>query len=78
MVVEIKGKIVIYSIVGCPHCMRAKNSLQEENLPYTDVLLDHFPQVRPYVKEKTGRSTVPQIFFNKIHVGGNDDLQKKV
>ena len=23
-----------------------------------------------------GRNTVPQIFFNSDHIGGNDDLQK--
>ena len=23
-----------------------------------------------------GRNTVPQIFFNSEHIGGNDDLQK--
>ena len=23
-----------------------------------------------------GRNTVPQIFFNSDHIGGNDDIQK--
>ena len=58
--------------------MRAKNSLQEEGLPYTDISLDKFPQCRQGVKERTGKHTVPQIFFNDIHVGGNDDLKKVV
>lgn len=27
------------------------------------------------LQEKTGRTSVPQIFFNETYVGGNDDLQ---
>ena len=72
---ELKGRVIVYSIVGCPHCMRAKNSLQDRGLPYTDVSLDSFPQCREDVKHRTGKNTVPQIFFNAVHVGGNDELQ---
>ena len=76
---ELKGRIVVYSIVGCPHCMQAKNTLNEHDLPYTDISLDNFPQCREQMKTLTnGRMTVPQIFFNNYHVGGNDDLQKLV
>ncbi|XP_074642109.1 uncharacterized protein LOC141899601 [Tubulanus polymorphus] len=73
-----KGRIVIYSIVGCPHCIAAKNTLQQFILPYTDISLDIFPQCRQYVLERTGKKTVPQIFFNAKYIGGNDDLQKLV
>lgn len=75
---EVKGRVLVYSITGCPHCMRAKHTLQEHNIPYIDINLDHFPQCRDEVKNRTGRNTVPQIFFNATHVGGNDDLQTLV
>ncbi|CAC5409797.1 unnamed protein product [Mytilus coruscus] len=75
---ELKGRVLVYSITGCPHCMRAKNTLQEHNIPYVDINLDNFPQCRENVKSRTGRSTVPQIFFNATHVGGNDDLEKLI
>ena len=58
--------------------MKAKHTLQELGLPFNDVNLENFPQCRTYVKERTGRNTVPQIFFNSHHIGGNDDLQKLV
>jgi glutaredoxin len=74
----IKGQVIVYSIIGCPHCMKAKNTLQNMGIPYQDITLDAFPQCREFVKERTGKRTVPQIFFNNIHVGGNDDLQKMV
>ncbi|KAK2164124.1 hypothetical protein LSH36_68g04032 [Paralvinella palmiformis] len=71
---EIKGRVVVFSIIGCSHCMKAKNNLQQLDVPYTDVNLDAFPRCRDYLKEKTGKYTVPQIFFNNIFIGGNDDL----
>lgn len=76
---ELKGRILIYSILGCPHCMRAKNILLEKNLPYTEVRLDLYPHIKEDVAKRSGgKHTVPQIFFNEIHIGGNDNLQKLV
>ena len=37
---EMLGQIVVYSIVRCPHCIAAKNTLQDNKLPYTDVSVD--------------------------------------
>ena len=31
-----------------------------------------------FLQESTGKSSVPQIFFNEFHVGGNSDLQSIV
>ena len=75
----LKGRIVIYSIVGCPHCLQAKSTLQDLKLPFTDVSVDRFPpRVREWVKEKTGKTSVPQIFFNKEYVGGNKEFQEAI
>ncbi|XP_035813931.2 uncharacterized protein zgc:152951 isoform X4 [Amphiprion ocellaris] len=70
------GRVTVYSIQGCPHCMQAKATLGRLGVPVCDVDIGVHPELRGRVKELTGRSTVPQIFFNNIHVGGNDDLQK--
>ena len=49
-----------------PHCLQAKSTLQDLKLPFVDVSVDRFPPyVREWVKEKTGKTSVPQIFFNK-------------
>ena len=70
------GRITVYSIVGCPHCIAAKTRLKEENLQFFDVSLDKFPDhVRDWVREKTGKTSVPQIFFNSTYIGGNKELQ---
>ncbi|XP_071960579.1 uncharacterized protein [Antedon mediterranea] len=71
------GRVLVYSIVGCPHCKNAKASLTERGIPYTDVSLDMYPEsVREDVMKRTGKTTVPQIFFNAIYIGGNEELQK--
>lgn len=70
------GRVTVYSIQGCPHCLQAKATLGHLGVPVCDVDVGRHPELRARVKELTGRSTVPQIFFNNIHVGGNDDLQK--
>ncbi|XP_062390649.1 uncharacterized protein zgc:152951 isoform X3 [Sardina pilchardus] len=73
---SIKGRVTVYSVIGCPHCLQAKSTLKELGLPVCDVDINLNAALRDEVKKLTGRSTVPQIFFNNVHVGGNDDLQK--
>ncbi|XP_076119717.1 uncharacterized protein LOC143100429 isoform X2 [Alosa pseudoharengus] len=73
---SIKGRVTVYSVIGCPHCLQAKSTLKELGLPVCDVDINPHAALRDEVKKLTGRSTVPQIFFNNVHVGGNDDLQK--
>ncbi len=40
-----KGRVVVYSIVGCPHCLKAKSTLQEKKLTFTDVSVDRYDVV---------------------------------
>ena len=75
---DLKGRITVYSTEGCPHCMRTKNALHKKGLPFTDVKLDVYPHLQEYVMTKTGKVTVPQVFFNNVYVGGYDSLQEKV
>uniref|UniRef100_A0A3P8XNY3 Uncharacterized protein n=2 Tax=Esox lucius TaxID=8010 RepID=A0A3P8XNY3_ESOLU len=70
------GRVVVYSVMGCPHCVQAKNSLGQLRLPVCAVDMGEHPELWGRVNELTGQTTVPQIFFNSVHVGGGDDLQK--
>lgn len=70
------GRVTVYSVQGCPHCVHAKATLGRLGVPVCDVDVGQHPELRIRVKELTGRTTVPQIFFNSVHIGGNDDLQK--
>jgi len=77
-IMDLKGRVIVYSIVGCPHCMRAKNSLQELGVPYTDINLETYPTARQDMQARAQKQTVPQIFFNARHIGGNQELQDLV
>lgn len=68
-------KIVIYSTQTCPYCDRAKALLDKKGVTYQQILIDADPAQRDVMLEKSGgRRTVPQIFIDKRHVGGFDDL----
>ena len=75
MDMELQGQIVIYSTSGCPHCKASKSKLDSLNLPYVDINLDDYPDQQEKMTSLTGKHTVPQIFFNDLHVGGNEDFQ---
>ncbi|THU78913.1 glutaredoxin [Dendrothele bispora CBS 962.96] len=72
--------ITVFSKSWCPYCKAAKKLLQES---YGDkktevVELDEREdgdEIQSYLQEKTGQRTVPNIFVNKQHVGGNDAVQ---
>ena len=71
-----KARIMLYSITGCPMCIRVKSVLKELNLPFYDVNFDIFPGERMKVKALLGGRafTVPQIFFNENYIGGLNPL----
>ena len=75
---EFKGRVTVYSIVGCGFCARAKSLLNELSVPFVDLNLDKRPDLRAELAERTGLRTVPQIFFNEKHIGGLDELKKLV
>ena len=76
--INMKGRIVVFSILGCPFCIRAKGYLDQLGLQYIDVNLDKNSEARQKVIELTGKKTVPQVFFNDKHIGGWDNLSNLV
>ncbi len=70
-------QVVIFTRVGCPHCARAKEMLQQASVKYIEMPLED--NVRHTVLGAvTGRSTVPQIFLNGDLIGGADDLEQRL
>ncbi|XP_064382280.1 uncharacterized protein LOC135331148 [Halichondria panicea] len=70
------GRVLLFTIPGCPFCTRAKKLLSDLQVPYVAVCLEKFPERRYEMQERTGRRSVPQIFFNAKHIGGYDDMKK--
>ncbi|XP_078683565.1 uncharacterized protein LOC144917416 [Branchiostoma floridae x Branchiostoma belcheri] len=73
--VHIKGRVLVYTVLGCPSCVAAKNTLARLGVPYVEVNLDDYDsQEKQTLVNRTGKRSMPQIFFNDIFVGGYDDL----
>ena len=66
--------VIVYNTESCPYCVRARQLLESKNISYTDIRVDEEPQLRQEMFEKTGRTSVPQIFIGNEAIGGCDDL----
>jgi glutaredoxin 3 len=68
------AKIEIYTTPWCGYCARAKSLLEKKGATYqeTDVMED--AAKRAEMRERSQRTTVPQIFINGEHIGGSDEL----
>ncbi|AYQ56031.1 Glutaredoxin [Bathymodiolus thermophilus thioautotrophic gill symbiont] len=66
-------KNIIYCSDTCPFCQRAYQLLERRGIPFNKKYVKDRNDWNEVV-EKTGRSTVPQIFINGTHIGGFDDL----
>ena len=68
------SEVVVYCSRFCPYCVRAKQLLDIKKVSYTEISLDTNPEKRPEMEQRSGRTSVPQIFIGDFHVGGCDDL----
>ncbi len=67
--------VEIYTIECCPYCFRAKTLLDNKGASYVEIDVEAAPERRQEMQKRAGgRHTVPQIFIDKEHVGGCDDL----
>jgi len=56
--------ILIYGTAWCPDCVRAKQFLDRQHVPYKWINIEQDPQATAYVKEvNRGMRRVPTILF---------------
>jgi glutaredoxin 3 len=68
-------QITVYTTATCPYCRRAKDLLRKKNRAFTEIAVDADPRTRRDMTARAhGRRSVPQIFFNDIHIGDCDEL----
>ncbi len=69
------AKVEIYTSPWCGYCARAKRLLGEKGVDYTEYDVTADSSLREQMVERAnGRTTVPQIFIDGLHVGGCDDI----
>ena len=69
-------KVIIYTGDLCVHCDWAKELLNRKNIKFTEYNIAKDTVKREEMLKKSGGAkTVPQIFIDEHHVGGNVELQ---
>jgi len=68
------GKIEIYTKNYCPYCHRAKELLKIKGVNFTEYDISQNPEREAEMLQRSGRSTVPEIFINDQLIGGCDEL----
>ena len=69
-------KVVIYTGDLCVHCNWAIDLLKRKNIQFTEYNIAKDEAKREEMfKKSNGAKTIPQIFIDEQHVGGNAELQ---
>lgn len=69
-----KPSVSIITKEGCVHCDKAKKTLTQKGYDFEELMVGLDVSMTS-VRAMTGADTVPQIFIDGKHIGGNDDLQ---
>ena len=69
--------VTVYMGPMCNFCDAAKRLLNRNNIPYKEINIALEEGKREEMLEKSnGRRTIPQIFFNELHIGGYQELRE--
>ena len=66
--------IEIYFKSWCPYSQRALELLNDKGVDYTAIDVTDDAEREIEMRERAGRTSVPQIFVDDLHVGGFDDI----
>jgi len=65
----------IYFKSWCPYSQRALALLASKGVDFEAIDLTHdADELEQQMRERTGRTSVPQIFIDGQHIGGYDDI----
>ena len=68
--------VEIYTGPVCIFCDWAKALLKKKGVPFKEIYIgDDLNKMEEMIKKANGLKTVPQIFIDGKHIGGNDKLQ---
>ena len=69
------ARVLVYATASCPYCQAAERLLARKGVSDIErVRVDLEPGRRAEMRQKSGRSTVPQIWIDGRHIGGSDEL----
>ena len=69
--------ISMYTGPMCNFCEAAKRLFSRNNLKYQEIDISMKDGLRDeMIKKANGKRTIPQIFFDDLHVGGYQELRE--
>ncbi len=71
---SVPADVVIYTTGYCPYCHMAKDLLSDKGVQFREVLVENRPDLRAFLRQKSGQGTVPQVFVNGESLGGYSDI----
>mmetsp|Transcript_15814 Transcript_15814/g.36619 ORF Transcript_15814/g.36619 Transcript_15814/m.36619 type:complete len:109 (-) Transcript_15814:130-456(-) len=79
-----ENKVVVYAKSWCPHCKATKELLGTSEFEGVKIMIRDLdkmkepsgPVMAKTLKDMTGQTSVPNIFIDGKHFGGNSDLQE--
>lgn len=66
--------IVMYESNWCGFCRAARRLLKSKGWEYQSLMVDGNAPLRAEMQKRSGRTSVPQIYFGDRHIGGFDDM----
>lgn len=73
-----ENAVAVFSKSYCPYCRASKALLTELGANFYVVELDQVDdgtEMQAALEDISGQRTVPNIYIDKKHIGGNSDLQ---
>ena len=70
-------KITIYTGPVCNYCDATKRLLKRNNLQFNEIDISSGPEVlNEMINKSNGKKTIPQIFFDNLHIGGYVEIRE--
>ncbi|GMI90907.1 hypothetical protein like AT4G08550 [Hibiscus trionum] len=70
-----KGRIILYTRLGCQYCREVRLFLQRKRLRYVEINIDVYPSRKLELEKFSGSCAVPKVFFNEVLIGGLSELK---
>ncbi len=72
----INNKFTVYTLNGCPYCIKSKDLLRSLNFPFSEIVVRK--EDKEEIKHQFNHKSFPIIYSNKgKFIGGYQDLQNE-
>jgi glutaredoxin 3 len=68
--------VKIYTTATCGYCHAALKLLRNKHVTFEQIDVSRSPELRRWLVDATGRTSVPQIFIGDKSIGGYGDLSE--